>query len=188
MEIILTEDVARVGKRGEVCKVADGFARNFLIPKKLAMPATDSNKRHFEEIMRQTRAKVEKQRDGAEELAKKLDGEHIKFTLAFGETGKAYGSVTAKDIARGFYEKGLYFDPHQVVLDKPLKEAGVHQVQIHLFEDVNAQVKVWVVPEGEEESADESAEGKEGTEASVEEDAEPGENASKKEKRTEKKD
>jgi large subunit ribosomal protein L9 len=163
MEVILTQDIVKLGNRGDAVKVKDGYARNYLIPKKLALRETDANKRHFAEIMRQTRARMEKQRLSAEELRAKLDGEHIKFTLAFGETGKAYGSITAKQIAEGFRAKGIYFDHHQVVLDSPLKEAGAHDVQIRLFGEVVANVKVWVVPEEGEEGATE-IEAKEGEE------------------------
>ncbi len=152
MEVILTQDVIKLGKRGDVVKVKDGYARNFLFPRSLALLASDSNKRHFTEVMRQTRARMEKQKSTAEELRAKLDGEHIKLTLAFGETGKAYGSITAKEIAVAFREKGLYFDHHQVILDHPLKEAGAHDVQVRIFGDVVATVKVWIVPEGEPSS------------------------------------
>ncbi len=152
MDIILTKDIVKLGKRGSVVKVKDGYARNYLIPRKLALKATDSNKRHFEEVMRQTRARMEKQQLSAQDMKSRLDGEHIKLVLAFGETGKAYGSVTAKDIALAFREKDIYFDHHQVLLDHPLKEAGAHDVKIHLFADVEATVKVWVVPEGEAET------------------------------------
>ncbi len=149
MEVILTQDVAKLGRRGEIVGVKDGYACNYLIPKKLALRASDANRRHFKEVMRQTCVRIDKQRASAEELRAKLDGEHVKFTLAFGETGKAYGSITAKQIAEGFREKGVYFDHHQVMLDYPLKEAGAHEVKIRLFEDVTATVKVWIVPEGE---------------------------------------
>jgi large subunit ribosomal protein L9 len=158
MEIILTQDIPKLGDRGDVVRVKDGYARNFLLPKKLAMRATESNRRHFQEVMRQTRARMQKQRGTADEQRAKLDGEHVKFTLAFGETGKAYGSITSKQIAEGFREKGIYFDHHQVMLDHPLKEPGAHDVQIRLFSDIIATVKVWVVPEGESESADETVE------------------------------
>jgi len=151
MEVILTQDVPKLGARGAVVRVKDGYARNYLIPRRLALRATDANKRHFEEVMRQTRARMLKQRASAEELFAKLNGEHVKLSLAFGETGKAYGSVTAKEIAESFRQKGIYFDHHQVMLDRPIKEAGAHEVEIRLFEDVVAKVKVWVVPEGEGE-------------------------------------
>jgi large subunit ribosomal protein L9 len=149
MEIILVQDMPKLGNRGDVVKVKDGYARNYLFPRNLAMKATDANKRHVAEIIRQTRARMEKQKAGAEEIKSRLDGEHIKFTLAFGETGKAYGSVTAKDISQAFRERDIYFDHHQVMLDHSLKDAGAHDVQIRLFKDVYATVKVWVVPEGE---------------------------------------
>ncbi len=155
MEVILTQDVIKLGKRGDVVKVKDGYARNFLFPRNLALLASESNKRHFTEVMRQTRARMEKQRSSAEELRAKLDGEHIKLTLAFGETGKSYGSITAKEISVAFREKGLYFDHHQVVMDHPLKEAGAHDVAIRIFGDVIATVKVWIVPEGEQPSSSE---------------------------------
>lgn len=158
MEVILTQDVVKLGNRGQVVRVKDGYARNFLIPRKLALPATESNQRHVKEIMRQTRAKVKKELVTAEELKAKLDGEHVKLTLAFGETGKAYGSVTAKDISASFREKGIYFDHHQVLIDHPLKDAGSHDVLIRLFEGVIATVKVWVVPEEPTEEAGKSTE------------------------------
>ncbi|NLI98126.1 50S ribosomal protein L9 [bacterium] len=148
MEVILTQDITKLGKRGDLVKVKEGYARNFLFPKKLALLANDSNKRHFTEIMKQTRARMEKQKISAEEMRARLDGEHVKLTLAFGETGKAYGSVTAKEISAAFREKGLYFDHHQVMLDHSLREAGAHDVQIRIFADVIATVKVWIVPEG----------------------------------------
>lgn len=156
MEVILTQDVAKLGRRGDVVRVKNGYARNFLLPRKLALKATSSNKLHFEEVMRQSRAKVEKQRVSAQEMFAKLNGEHVKLTLAFGETGKAYGSITSKDIASAFREKDIYFDHHQVMLDHPLKEPGSHDVQIRLFADIIASVKVWVVPE--EDVSDETAE------------------------------
>lgn len=151
MDVILTQDISHLGKRGDVVKVKNGYARNYLIPKKLALVASQANQEHFKEVMRQTRARIQKQESEAQVLKSKLDGEHVKVTLAFGETGKAYGSVTAKEISAAFREKGLYFDHHQVVLDHPLKEAGAHDIKIHLFGEVDAAVKVWVVPEGESE-------------------------------------
>lgn len=169
MNVILTQDIANLGKRGEVVKVKSGYARNYLIPKKLAIVATESNKLHFTEVMRQTRARIQKQEAVALELKEKLDGEHVKLTLAFGETGKAYGSVTAKEISSAFRDKGLYFDHHQVILDQPLKEAGAHDVRIHIFGEIEATVKVWVVPE--EEVAEINAEVS--TEAEVESETTP---------------
>ncbi|MBD3284709.1 50S ribosomal protein L9 [candidate division WOR-3 bacterium] len=173
MEVILTQDVVKLGNRGEVVRVKSGYARNYLIPRKMALPATSSNKRHVAEIIRQTKAKVEKERSSAELLYEKLNGEHIKLNLAFGETGKAYGSITAKDIASSFRDKDIYFDHHQVILDHPLKEAGSHDVQIKLFEGVTATVKVWVVPEGDspEPESIESAEKETGKEEDTEDTA-----------------
>jgi large subunit ribosomal protein L9 len=175
MEIILVQDMPKLGNRGDVVRVKDGYARNYLFPRNLAMKATDSNKRHVAEIIRQTRARMEKQKVGAEELRNQLDGEHIKFTLAFGDTGKAYGSVTSKDISQAFRDKGIYFDHHQVMLDHSLKDAGAHDVQIRLFKDVFATVKVWVVPEGEapqeptiETRADEPVDGEQAAPAAEE--------------------
>jgi large subunit ribosomal protein L9 len=147
MEIILREDVQHVGKVGEVVKVKDGYARNYLLPKGLAYPATDANKKKiaFEgERVAKQRA-VEK--TAAEGEATKLADVHLTFEVKVGEEEKLYGSVTASDIQRKLEELGIHVDKRKIDLAEPIRELGEFNVGIKIHPEVRPEVRVTVVRE-----------------------------------------
>jgi large subunit ribosomal protein L9 len=135
MEVILKQDVDNLGLRGEVVKVADGYARNYLLPKKMAMQATAADK------------------TVAEELAAKLAPIELSFTRKSGEEGHLFGSVTAGDIATEIAAKGFEIDRHKIVLPEPLKTVGETTVGIKLHREVIVQIKVQIIAEASEETA-----------------------------------
>lgn len=146
-EIILQEDVENLGATGEVVDVKPGYARNYLLPQGLALPATEGNlKRIHEERRREQRAE-ERVREAAEEKASKLSGRSITFHERAGEGGQLFGSVTAADICEQLETEGVPVDRTDVLLEEPIKELGVYSVAVDLHEDVQPEVKVWVVAE-----------------------------------------
>jgi large subunit ribosomal protein L9 len=144
MDVILLESVEGLGQRGQRVQVAPGYARNFLLPKSLALPATSAGARMFEqaERARQTRA-LKEQRD-AEAVAQRLKDVSLTIHAQVGEDEKLFGSVTAQDIAEALKGHGFAIDRRQVQLEEPLKVLGVYWVNIKLFQEVGATVKVWV--------------------------------------------
>lgn len=147
MEIILREDVQHVGKAGEVVKVKDGFARNFLLPKGLAYPATDGNKKKitFEAArIAKTRAA---EKDAAQVIAEKLAQVHLTFAVKVGEEDKLYGSITAADIQRRLAEAGHDIDKRQIDLAEPIRALGEFKVGVKIHADVRPEVQVTVVKE-----------------------------------------
>ncbi len=148
MKIILIQDHPKLGPKGTIVEVADGYARNYLIPQKFAIPATPSNLKAFQEVQRQQQQKEAKRRERAEKLAKKLSKVKIAIALRTGEEGKVFGSVGTQDIARALQERGFpEIDKHMVVLEEPLKELGTFYVPIRLHPEVTAQVKVEIEPQ-----------------------------------------
>lgn len=147
MEIILREDVQHVGKTGEVVSVKDGFARNFLLPKGLAYPATAANKhrivREAERIATQRAA----ERASAETEATRIASVHLTFAVKVGEEDKLYGSITAGDIQRRLEEQGLRLDKRRIDLPEPLHELGEFRIGIKLHPDVRPEITVSVVRE-----------------------------------------
>lgn len=147
MEIILTEDVKGLGNRGDIIKVKDGYARNYLFPKKLAIPATENNKRMLEEenIIRARRD--EKMKQSVQAVAEKMQGLSCTIVVQAGEEDKLYGSVGTHEIAKAVNEQGFEIDHKQVVLEEPIKKLGVYTVSVKLHRDVDVPIKVWVVKE-----------------------------------------
>ena len=147
MDVILREDVEKLGRTGEVVSVKDGYARNFLLPRGLAYLATDGNRRRLEadrrQIDRRTAAAVATARD----LATRLETVSLSFTMKAGEGDKLFGSVTAGDIAERLAAEGLAIDRKAVELENPIKALGVYKVPIRLHADVKPEVRVWVVKE-----------------------------------------
>jgi large subunit ribosomal protein L9 len=145
MEIILIQDVKALGKKGEIVKVSDGYARNFILPKKLGMEATKQN---LYELKMQKDAELKKQKellDEAKELAKKLEGITIKLTVKAGEGGRTFGSISSKEIAAAVKEQfGYDFDKKKLQLNDPIKNAGTYTVPIKLHPQVTAEMKVMV--------------------------------------------
>jgi len=148
MEIILREDVENLGKCGEVTIVKDGYARNFLIPKGMAVRATKASKRVIEEENQQHKMRARKMKRNLEGTAKKMKGISCTITVQASEEDKLYGSVTANDIAEAITKQGeVKVDHKQVILEEPIKILGVYTVTIRLHKEVEVPVKVWVVKE-----------------------------------------
>lgn len=147
MEVILREDIAKLGARGEVVKVADGYARNYLIPKRLAVPATPGNKKIIE-LERQAHLRREaKEKAGAEDLAKMMSGLTVTIAQKAGELDQLFGSVTAKDIAEALEKQNYHIDRRKIHLADPIKQLGEYKVTIRLHREVPLEVTVQVVKE-----------------------------------------
>jgi large subunit ribosomal protein L9 len=153
MEVILKEDVANLGHRGDVVKVADGYGRNFLLPRKLAMQATLANKAVVEQMKSSAVRRSATEKAQAEELAAKLDPIVLSFTRKSGEGGHLFGSVTSADIAAELAIKGFEVDRRKIQAEEPLKTVGDFSVAIKLYREVTAHVTVKVVAEAGEEAA-----------------------------------
>lgn len=146
-EVILKEDVEKLGSAGEVVDVKPGYARNYLLPQGLALPATDGNLKRLREERQRARRAVEREREEAESLASELDGRSVTFHVRAGEGGQLFGSVTVADIQERLSEDGLEVDGEKILLDEPIKELGVYSVPVDLYDDVKPELKVWVVAE-----------------------------------------
>ena len=147
MEVILKEDVANLGHRGDVVKVADGYGRNFLLPRKLALQATVANKAVIEQMKASAARRSATEKAQAEELVTKLEPVVLSFTRKTGENGHLFGSVTSADIAAELEQKGFAVDRRKIQLSEPLKSIGESKVAIRLHREVTAQVKVKVLSE-----------------------------------------
>ena len=147
MEVILREDIERVGSRGQVVKVADGYARNFLLPKRLAVAATDANRKIVEQERQAHLRREAKQKSEAEDLSKLLTGVTVIIAQKAGENGQLFGSVTSKDVADALAQKNFTIDRRKVLLDEPIKQLGEFKVPVRLHRDVTAEVTVQVVKE-----------------------------------------
>jgi large subunit ribosomal protein L9 len=151
MEVILKEDVANLGHRGDVVKVADGYGRNFLLPRKLAMQATLANKAVIDQMKNAAARRSASEKAVAELLVAKLEPLVLSFTRKSGEAGHLFGSVTSVDIAAALEAKGFEVDRRKIQLDEPLKSVGDFTVAIKLHREVVAHIKVTVVAEATEE-------------------------------------
>lgn len=147
MEVILKEDVAKLGSRGDVVKVAEGYGRNFLLPKKLAIEATKGNKAVIEQMKAASVRRSAKEKAQAEELAKQFDGLSVSFQRRSGEHDQLFGSVTAGDIADALGKKGFNLDRRKVQLHEPLKTLGEFTVPVKLHKDVTTHLKVTIEKE-----------------------------------------
>ncbi len=149
MEVILREDVEKLGGRGQVVKVAGGYARNFLLPKRLAVPATESNKKIVEQERQAALRREAKEKSSADELAKLLSAVTLTTTQKAGEADVLFGSVTVKDISDMLEKQGFKIDRKKIHLDAPIKTLGEHKVAVKLHRDVSAEVTVVVHKEEE---------------------------------------
>jgi large subunit ribosomal protein L9 len=145
MEVILLESVKRLGERGDKVKVADGYARNYMIPNRLAIPATDAGAKIFAEAQRQRARREHREKKDAEEIARKFEGISVHIPMEVGEDDRLFGSVTSADIAAHLKEQGIEVDKRRIHLEEPLKQLGVYNVPIKLLHEVEGKVKVWVV-------------------------------------------
>jgi large subunit ribosomal protein L9 len=177
MQVILLERVESLGAIGDEVKVRDGFARNFLLPQKKALRATDANRKVFEGRRAELEAKNAETKAAAEKAAKKVDGESYILIRQAGEGGQLYGSVSSRDIADEIVKSGAKIDRNAVVLDKPIKTVGVHPVRVRLHAEVYANVKVNVARSADE--ADRQAKGENVIAAAAEADRADAEAAAK---------
>jgi large subunit ribosomal protein L9 len=147
MKIILKEDFESLGKVGEVVEVKAGFARNFLIPKQVALQATPQNLRVIEQEKARNKIKLSKDKRDAEVLAKQLKEVSLTANVQVGEEDKIFGAVTSQNISELLSSKGFEIDKRKIQLEDPLKALGVFEVPIKLHTEVEAKIKVWVVKE-----------------------------------------
>ena len=148
MEVILRQYVEHLGKRGDIVKVAAGYARNYLLPRKLALPATDGNKRHVDRERKIMEVKEADEKAQAQAIASRLGAIEVVIARRVGETDQLYGSVTSGDIAEFLKSKGFEIDRRKLILPEPIKSLGEHSVPLRLHRDVTVTLKVQVSKEG----------------------------------------
>ena len=148
MEVILREHVEHLGRRGDLVKVADGYARNYLLPRKLALLATENNKKQIERERAKFEIKELEEQKSAQAVADRMANVELEISRKVGETEALYGSVTSSDIADALAAKGFDIDRRKLVLADPIKKIGETDVPVKLHRDVTATIKVKVVPEG----------------------------------------
>jgi len=145
MKVILKQDFENLGKFGEIIDVKRGYARNYLIPRKMVMPLSKGNLRILEEERKREKSKKDKDKKLAVEHAQKLEKVSITAQVTVGEEDKVFGSVTAQTISGLLKEKGFDIDKKKIILEEPIKALGIYTVKIKLDPEVEAKVKVWVV-------------------------------------------
>ena len=148
MKVILTTDVAKLGKSGEMKVVADGYARNFLIPQKLAVPAVGGAYRAWQHDIASREDKRRREREEAEISATRIGSTTLTMGVKVGDGGKLYGSITAKDIADALGRRGIVVDRHKVDLEEPLKSLGTYKVAVKVFQGMAPEVTIIVEPKG----------------------------------------
>lgn len=147
MKVILRQDFEQLGKIGDLVDVKDGYARNYLIPRKIAYEATQSAMRMLEEEKKQQGKQLEKQKKEAERTAGQLEKVSVTIKMKVGEDDKLFGSVTSQMISEALQEKGISLDKRQIELEDSIKSLGIYDVRVRLQGGVNATLKVWVVRE-----------------------------------------
>lgn len=150
MQLILTRDVAHLGKAGELVTVKSGYGRNYLVPRGLAVSATAENKSELEHRKRQVDARVAKERATAAGLADRINGMTLQFERLVGEDDRMFGSVTARDLARQLEVAGVAVDSRQIELGDPVKSIGKHEVSIRVGAGSVATLKFWVTAKAKE--------------------------------------
>ena len=153
MEVILKEDVIKLGSRGEVVKVAEGYGRNYLIPQKLAIEATAANRAVIEQMKASAVRRAASEKGDAQALGQQVEAVTLSFTRKSGERDQLFGSVTSADIASELEHKGVQIDRRKIQLDEPLKHVGEFNVPVKLHKDVTVQLKVVINKEASAEAA-----------------------------------
>jgi large subunit ribosomal protein L9 len=151
MEIILRQDVDELGLEGDIVNVAKGYARNYLIPKGIALETSPQNIKALELQRKKIEVKRLKAKEEAEELKQELEKMEVSFSQKAGEEGKLFGSVTSMDIASHLEKQGIIIDRRKIILEKPIKSLGEFEVAVKIYPEVTGSLKVIVVPEGGEE-------------------------------------
>jgi large subunit ribosomal protein L9 len=147
MKVILQKDIPSLGDAGDIKEVAEGFARNYLLPKKLVIVANESSKKAIDHQMKLIKIKKDKRKKTSEQLAASMSDVEITISAKVGEEGKLFGSITSMDIAKELKEKGFDIDKRKILLDAPIKSEGEFKIEIKLEEGLTATVKVNVVKE-----------------------------------------
>ena len=145
MEVILRQAVENLGKPGEVVKVSNGYARNYLLPHGVAFEATPGNLKRIQQERDRLEAAENERRDAAQGLATKMEQVQLTFSARVGDEGKLFGSVTSSDIAHQLEAQGFAIEKRQIELHEPIRALGVYEVQIRLHADVHPEIKVWVI-------------------------------------------
>ena len=145
MEVILKQDLEKLGKAGSVVKVKDGYARNFLFPNRLALPLTPGNLKKLQEEKEKQLQAQENLKQAALKLKEKLDGLSLTLAVLAQEEEKLYGSITPEEIAKALKEEGFEIGEHSVSLDEPIKSLGIYEIPLKLHPEVSANIKLWVV-------------------------------------------
>jgi len=159
MKVILLEDVTGAGNAGDVVEVANGYARNKLLPSGIAIEANKTNMKTLEHRRAKIAAKKTADKEMAQALASRIDGRQVEFTAKAGDSGKLFGSVTAHDIAEAVHrDLNFEIDRRKLLLDAPLKEVGLHEVKYRIYPEVEALIKVNILPEGAKAKAPEEIE------------------------------
>ena len=148
MKVILISDVEKLGKSGELKEVAEGFARNFLMPRKLAVPATGGAYRAWQHDIANREDKRKREKDEAEIAAQRIGSTTLTMGVKVGEGGKLYGSITSKDIADALERRGIHIDRHKIDLDEPLKMLGTYKVAVKVYPGMTPEVTIAVEPKG----------------------------------------
>ena len=175
-EIILTQEIRKLGEKGDIVRVADGYARNFLFPQQMAIPATRANRNQIGEMKAAADREAARLRGDAEKLAQVLQEISLEFTERAGDTGQLFGSITTRDIAAELEKLGYTIDRHKIVIRKPIRMVGEHEVVIHLHRDVDIPIAIRVLGEGQKAETAEAEEAEEtgaaeATDAAGEDDA-----------------
>jgi len=153
-QVLLLQPINGLGAEGDTVNVRAGYARNFLLPRRLALPITQANKKHVESLLKAREAREQREFEAARTLGEKLEATHIAIAVKTGEAGKMYGAVTANDLIERLKEEGIELPKKQLLLPAPIKELGSHVVTVKLSADVRAALKFEVVSENpNEESA-----------------------------------
>jgi large subunit ribosomal protein L9 len=147
MQVILLENISSLGKAGDLVKVSDGYGRNYLIPQKKALLATEKSLKVIEHQKRQVQQSMEKAKRDAEKLGQRIEKLSCTFPKTVGESGKLFGSVTSMDIENYLKENGIELDRKKISLEEPIKNLGMFTVPIKLHSEVTTHLKVWVVQE-----------------------------------------
>lgn len=144
MEVILSKDVQSLGKTGELVKVKDGYARNYLLPRKLAFPATAANLKKIEQQEKKRKDRYEQQKQEAQQLEQTLSKVSCTVSVEVNDLDKLYGAVTEADIAKALEVEGYTIDKKDIVIDKPIEELGIFDIGINLHPEVTAKIRLWV--------------------------------------------
>lgn len=145
IKVILKNDVVGLGRSGEIKLVKDGYARNFLLPQQLALPASESNLKTIEARQKKMQAKELLELKKAQEFAGRLENLSVTITVEVNEEGRLYGSLTAQDIAKAISAEGIDIDKKNIILNAPLKELGIYDINVKLHPRISTKVKIWIV-------------------------------------------